>query len=143
MRMILMAINVGLLLIVGAWTESAQAGDATFKLTNNTSVNLMVKFFSRNRDHEWPGHTRHYDLNASAQQSYNLACNDGEKICYGGSNTQDDKTYWGVGFKGNKGCQNCCLTCGGNVKHAWNLNGGPSNSAGGFGNDSVGVPADE
>src|SRR5262249_47407341 len=49
MRKLLTAIFFGLLLIVGAGTESAQSGDATFNLTNNGRFNIMVKFFSQNR----------------------------------------------------------------------------------------------
>jgi len=122
MRRLLTAIFFGLLLIVGAGTESAQSGDATFNLTNNGRFSIMVKFFSQNRNHFWPGATRHYDLNDSGRQSFRLACEDGEKICYGASYTADDTTHWGVGFKGDKGCQGCCLTCGSNVSHGWTLN---------------------
>ena len=116
----------GLLLIVGAGTESAQSGDATFRLTNNGRFSVMVKFFAQSRDWWWPGRTRHWDLDHSSAQAFRLNCQDGEKICYGASYTADDQTHWGVGFQGDKACQGCCLTCGSNVSHDWTLNDGSS-----------------
>ena len=121
MRKFLTAIFFGLLLIVGPGTESAQSGDATFKMTNKARFNIMIKFFSQTRKWEWPSATSHWNLNDTAQHNFRLGCQDGEKICYGGSFTADDKTHWGVGFKGDKGCTGCCLTCGNNVSHSWNL----------------------
>jgi hypothetical protein len=118
---LLAAISLGLLLIVGAGGGSAQSGDATFRLTNNATFIIMIKFFSQNRNWVWPSATTHWPLDDNAQHSFRLACQDGEKICYGGSYTTDDQTYWGVGFNGDKGCSNCCLTCGSNVSHSWNL----------------------
>lgn len=67
---VLTAIFFGLLLIVGVGTESAQSGEVTFKLTNNAPYNVMVKFFSQNRNHYWPGATRHYNLDDSAQHAF-------------------------------------------------------------------------
>ena len=130
MRKFLTAIFFGLLLIVGPGTESAQSGDATFKMTNKARFNIMIKFFSQTRKWEWPSATSHWNLNDTAQHNFRLGCQDGEKICYGGSFTADDKTHWGVGFKGDKGCTGCCLTCGNNVWHAWNLTEAPSFTCG-------------
>jgi hypothetical protein len=118
----------GLLVIAGASTQSAQSGGATFKLTDKAAYSIMVKFFSQNRNWVWPSATSHWTLSDNGQHSFRLACNDGEKICFGGSYTSDDRTYWGVGFQGNKGCQGCCLTCGNNVWHAWNLTAAPTNT---------------
>ena len=118
LRKLLSAILFSLLL-AGASTPS-QAGDATFKLTNNAPFSVMVKFFSQTRHWEWPSTTSHWSLGDNGQHSFRLGCQDGEKICYGGSYSADDKTHWGVGFKGDKPCHDCCLTCGSNVSHSWN-----------------------
>ena len=123
---LLAAISFGLLLIVGAGTGPAQSGDATFKLTNNAQFSIMIKFFSQNRNWVWPSPTSHYTLSDNGEHDFPLACQDGENICFGGSYTADDATYWGVGFNGDKGCQGCCLTCGSNVSHDWTLNDGSS-----------------
>ena len=127
MRKLLTAISFGLVLIVAGGTGSAQCGDATFKLTNNARFSIMIKFFSQNRNWVWPSPTSHYTLSDNGEHDFPLACQDGEKICFGGSYTADDATYWGVGFKGDKGCQGCCLTCGSGVWHSWNLTDAPSN----------------
>ena len=128
MRKLLAAFAFGLLVIFGTSTQPAQSGDATFKLTDKAAYSIMVKFFSQNRSWVWPGPTSHWTLSDNGQHSFRLACNDGEKICFGGSYTADDRTYWGVGFQGNKGCQGCCLVCGNNVWHAWNLTAAPTNT---------------
>ena len=99
----------------------ASSGDATFTLANKARFNVMVKVFSQSRHWEWPSTTRHWNLDDDAQHALRISCQDGEKVCYGGSFTADDKTHWGVGFKGDKPCSGCCLTCGSNVSHAWNL----------------------
>ena len=125
---LLAAISFGLLLIVGAGTGSAQGGDATFKLTDKTGFSIIIKFFSQNRNWSWPSPTTHWTLSDTGQHNFRLACQDGEKICYGGSFTADDTTHWGVGFKGDKVCRGCSLTCGSNVSHSWNLTSAPSNT---------------
>ena len=129
MRKLSTVILFGFLLFAGAGTESAHSGTddfpptATFKLTNKAGFSIMIKFFSQSRNWEWPSSANHWTLSDNGEHDFRLGCQAGEKICYGGSYTADDKTYWGVGFKGNKGCQNCCLTCGENVWHAWDLTG--------------------
>jgi hypothetical protein len=121
--------GASIVLIAGAGTGSAEGGSATFKLTNKAENAIMVKFFSRTRPHVWPTATTHENLNDDAQHSYRLACEPGEHICYGGSDTASNKKYWGVGFKGDKACKDCCITCGNNVSHAWSLVEKPRGSA--------------
>ncbi len=121
MHKILTKIVFGFLLIAGAGTGPAQSGEATFVLTNNAPYTIMIKFFSQNRGWEWPTATTHWTLTDNGEHAFRLGCQDGEKICYGGAYTADDRTYWGVGFNGNKSCKGCCLVCGDNVSHAWSL----------------------
>jgi hypothetical protein len=145
MRKSVTTILFGALLVFEAGAKPAQSGEATFKLTNNARFNIMVKVFSHNRDWQWPNSTTHWNLNDGAQHDFRIGCQDGEKVCWGGSYTADNATYWGVGFKGDKGCQDCCLTCGSNPWHSWTLNDGPGQPAGGQAIDpgSVGVPVRE
>src|SRR5262249_14887798 len=111
-----------ILLVIGLGTDSAPAGDATFKMTNKAPYTIILKFFSQDRSWTWPGPNRHYLLDDDAEHDMRLACQNGEKICFGGAYNQNDKPrYWGVGFLGNKGCDHCCLRCGDNVSHAWSL----------------------
>jgi hypothetical protein len=119
MRKILTILTFGLLIV--ALARPALADDETFKLTNHGNFSIMVKFFSQTRHWIWPGATQHWTLSDDGQHAFKLSCQHGEKICYGGSYTADDKTHWGVGYKGDKPCSDCCLTCDGG-QHAWNLN---------------------
>ena len=110
---------------IGLDTGSAQAqnGLATFNLTNNATYTIYVKFFSQNRNWAWPGPSDHWTLNDNGEHSFRLACNIGEKICFGGGYSQDGTgTYWGVGFLGNQACTDCCLVCAAdNPTHGWTL----------------------
>jgi len=116
------AIVFGFLLVVGIGTVSVQAGDATFKLTNKAQYTIILKLFSQSRNWIWPGPTQHFTLDDDAEHDFALSCQNGENICFGGSyNSNDQPRYWGVGFLGDKGCNGCCLVCGNNVWHAWNL----------------------
>jgi hypothetical protein len=123
-------------------------GEATFNLTNKARFSVMVKVFAKDRHWTWPGSTRHWSLNDSAKHSFHVACQNGERVCYGGAYRANNRTYWGVGFKGDKGCQDCCLTCG-DASHSWNLidqpgSGAPLRPAGQpIDPGSVGIPADD
>lgn len=142
-------ISFGLLLVSAAAAGPARSGDATFKMTSNARFNVMVKVFSPSRKWQWPSHTTHWNLSDTAQHDLKIACQDGEKVCYGGAYAADNATYWGVGFKGDKHCQDCCLTCGSNVSHSWSLfdkpgTGQPRRPPGqAIDPGSVGVPADD
>jgi hypothetical protein len=115
-------IFLGLLFLGGLDIESAKAGEATLTMTNNAPFTIMIKFFSRSRNAIWPGPTQHYTLDDDAPHDFPLACVNGERICYGGSyNANDTPRFWGVGFRGDKGCNRCCIICGDNVSHAWRL----------------------
>jgi hypothetical protein len=93
----------------------AQNGRATFNFVNNASYTIFLKFYSQNRPYVWPGPSDHYILADNGEHSFTLACNIGEKICYGGGYSQDGNgSYWGLGFLGNQGCTACCLTCAAN-----------------------------
>jgi hypothetical protein len=121
-------VGAAILLVAGAGSGSAQGGNATFKLTNKAENAIMVKFFSKTRGHVWPSASSHENLKDDAQHAFVLACEVGEEICYGGSDTASNKKYWGVGFKGDKACKDCCITCGNNVSHAWSLVDKPHSS---------------
>jgi hypothetical protein len=160
MRTFRRAIFVGLsliagaafLLVAGAGDGSAEAGKATFKLTNKAPNAVMVKFFSKTRPVVWPDANHHELLNDDAQHSFALSCQVGEEICYGASDSASNKRYWGVGLNNDKACKDCCLQCGHNVAHGWSLILGsrtagapppPTPKGGSFGDDTVLVPAEE
>jgi hypothetical protein len=127
LRKFVTAFLFGLFVIVAAGAKPAQAqnGVATFTFTNNASNSILIKMHSQSRSWTWPSPTSHYTLDDTAPHSIRIACNVGEKVCYGGSYTENDTPKsWGVGFRGNKACTGCCLTCGApgqNVNHHWRL----------------------
>jgi len=111
------AILIGLLFAAGAGagTRSALAqGVVTFNVTNHAPYIIMLKMFSQTRrGWVWPSPTTHFILSDSTERAARLACEVGEKICFGASYSPDDTPrHWGVGIKGDKVCTDCCLICG-------------------------------
>src|SRR6476660_517716 len=127
LRKLVTAILVALAVVAGTGTKSAQAQDGvvTFTFTNDAQFTAFVKMFSQDRAWIWPSATTHYILDDNQPKAARLACNIGEKICFGGSYRENDTPRWrGVGYRGNKPCTACCLTCGApgdNVEHHWRL----------------------
>jgi hypothetical protein len=89
---------------------------ARFTFHNRDRHTLSVKFFSQDRSHRWPGYDEHFSL--SKDNTYNLACQEGEKICYGVWR-ENQNVSWGVGRNDNRGCTQCCLTCGGEMERTF------------------------
>lgn len=90
------------------------ANSVTFEITSKDRRQVDIKFFSKTRDVVWPSTDRAYYIEAynAEKHTYPLSCNRGEKICYGAYRHEDTSTYWGVGYKAQKGCDDCCITCG-------------------------------
>ena len=103
----------------------AQNGVVTFKFVNEARYIIYLKFFAQNRSWVWPSDNMHYLADDSTERAARLACNVGEKICFGGAYRPDGTgTYWGLGYRGNQSCTNCCLICGtmnDDVSHTWRL----------------------
>ncbi|MBX3532900.1 MAG: hypothetical protein KF826_00945 [Xanthobacteraceae bacterium] len=109
----LLALGVALTLV--SPTTTVQAQEITFEITNDFGRDIQVEFYSQNRNHAWPGGNRAYNLNRGDTQTYKLACQRGEKICYGGWVKGNARTYWGVGLNGKQSCDRCCVFCGDGV----------------------------
>lgn len=125
----------------GTYTYKLTADNAT-KLTSDTApvsvrsdqLIAMVrsldpkavglKFFSADRRRVWPTADRMYPLRDSKFHTFSLECTPGQKICYGAWREGADTISWGVGRAGNKGCSNCCMTCG-SGPHKHTLEAGP------------------
>jgi len=73
---------------------------------------VSLEFYSQNYDRAWPGNGNVYVLDDSAVHSYALACDYGEKICFGAWVRGDSSKYWGTGRDGLQGCSDCCYVCG-------------------------------
>jgi hypothetical protein len=98
-------------LAIGA-SAPAQADEMTWTLTSKYQYKVQVSFYSRTRNHEWPGNDKAWGLDDYGTHRFTLSCNAGEKICYGAWATGDSTTYWGVGLNGKNGCTSCCAICG-------------------------------
>lgn len=94
-------------------TTAAHADETfTFRVKSTYDYKVQIAFFSQARNHVWPGPGRAYSLDDSQTQSFPLACESGEKICYGAWVTGDGSQLWGVGPKNDQSCKNCCFVCG-------------------------------
>ena len=94
---------------------SAQAqSEMTFRFQSEYKYKAQVKFFSEDRKgHVWPADNKAYNLNDSDTHSVKITCLGGEKICYGGWVTGNNKLYWGRGSDGKQACTTCCYKCNG------------------------------
>src|SRR5262249_49416809 len=99
------------LVTISAAPKNAAAEDETFRVKSMSDSNVQIKFFSKNRNHVWPGGGQVYGLNDFDEHTFKLSCNSGEQICYGAWVTGNGNRWWGVGPDGDKGCSNCCYTC--------------------------------
>jgi hypothetical protein len=85
-----------------------------FRVRSSYQYNMQLAFYSQNRQHVWPGYDRAYELNDYDTHAFQLACEEGERICYGAWPKGRSSPYWGVGYGGQQGCKSCCWVCGQN-----------------------------
>jgi hypothetical protein len=86
------------------------SGLVVFELQNNAKYSINLKFYSSPRKHVWePGTNKHWLLNDSKLYEFKLNCVPGETVCYGAS--YEYHGDWGVGLKGDRGCEKCCVVC--------------------------------
>lgn len=96
----------------------ASAETLTWLVKSRYPYKVELKFYEKNNRGRviryWPaGRTKIYALRDSRVHEYTLRCNDGAKICYGAWVAGNKRRWWGVGYRGRKGCKNCCYTCNG------------------------------
>jgi hypothetical protein len=84
----------------------------TWTVKSMYQYKVQIAFYSRERNHEWPGNGQAWDLNDYNNHTYTLNCRRGEKVCFGAWVTGNASKYWGVGFGGKQGCSSCCFFCG-------------------------------
>jgi hypothetical protein len=122
LKIMAVAVLATLCLWFGALPAQAQ-GEMTFQIRSNYPYKVQIAFYSQDRKgHQWPGPGRAYNLDDSQVHSFRIACQNGEKICYGGWVTGNAQTYWGVGNNSTQRCSNCCYTCNGGATQLINLN---------------------
>ena len=93
--------------------QTAGAAELQWTFDNETDVDISIEFYSQDRDQVWPGGDQVYILGPTESRTYDLSCNQGENICYGGWIAGDDSTQWGSGYNDQQTCETCCAICGG------------------------------
>jgi hypothetical protein len=88
------------------------ATSMTWTVKSMYKYRVQIAFYSRARNHEWPGNGQAWDLNDYNDHTYTLNCRRGERVCFGAWVTGNASKYWGVGFGGKQGCSTCCFICG-------------------------------
>lgn len=97
--------------------SAAFASDVTFMMQNSHPNAVEVELYSQDRNHVWPGDNQIYYLDDGETKQIPLACEEGEKICYGAWVSGDKSTYWGTGPDNAETCEDCCYVCtGGNTE---------------------------
>jgi hypothetical protein len=92
--------------------QQAKADTLEWTLRNEYSYIVYIRFFSQTYNNRvWPGGEDTYIYDDSSDHRVTLACERGEKICFGGFNANRD-LFWGLGEFGKKRCTTCCRTCG-------------------------------
>ena len=98
---------------VGTALDAQEAASTfTFYNRNSSGKQINFKFFSKTRNWVWPSATSSW-ISPPDRKQYvvKLACQKGEKVCFGGWWPSQPNRYWGVGPQGNKGCSSCCYLC--------------------------------
>jgi hypothetical protein len=118
-RAMLLRMLVAILAFLSAWTlnpSSVQAETETWEIRSSYPFKLQMQFFSKDRPVVWPAGGQAYVLDDSKMHQFSLNCRAGERVCYGAWDITNrgtkGKKYWGVGPDNNKGCSDCCWTCG-------------------------------
>ena len=92
------------------------AGGAVANLTgafiNRSGYNAQLQFSSQDRHWGWPDLNHSYNLYDHAVHNFNLTCQAGERICFGGWYTDGHGGVWGVGHDNATHCDHCCHVCG-------------------------------
>ncbi|EHS53869.1 hypothetical protein PDO_3959 [Rhizobium sp. PDO1-076] len=115
------ALWLAVLALVALVAAPALAADVTFVMQNDHPNAVEVELYSQDRDHVWPGDGEVYYLDDGEAKSISLACEEGEKICYGAWISGDRASYWGTGPDNGETCTDCCYTCSGGETQQINL----------------------
>lgn len=112
MRSILTSAGLALAwLATWAAPAAAQELTMTFRIQSLHPNRVQISFYAQSRNVEWPGGGEAFVLGDSEVHEMPLACQNGERICYGAWLVGDTNTRWGVGVTGREGCRDCCYVC--------------------------------
>ena len=80
-KIIMMALAAGFMILGQAATATAQ--DVTYSVRNDHPNTVELEFYSADRDVAWPGGGNAFILDDGEPHSLPLACEEGERVCYG------------------------------------------------------------
>ena len=108
---ILMILGLAMLVVLPFTSHSANADSLIWRVQSKYAYQVNLEFYSKSRNHAWPGGTKVYVLKDSKTHRFSLSCNYNEKICYGAWVRGNRDRYWGVGRGGSHSCKGCCYRC--------------------------------
>jgi hypothetical protein len=91
--------------------KDASESTVTFNIKSDSEYKAQIEFYSQGRNYAWPGNGKAFDLDDYESHAFRLRCRSGEKVCFGAWPLRSS-SYWGVGYNGRHGCENCCRACG-------------------------------
>ena len=109
-RIVMMALAAGFMMLGQAATATAQ--EVTYSVRNDHPNTVELEFYSADRDVAWPGGGNAFILDDGEPHSLPLACEEGERVCYGAWVQGDSSITWGAGPGGEMACDDCCYICG-------------------------------
>ena len=100
-----------LALFSGIVVVQAEEATLTWQVRSYDPDVVHLKFYSDDRNSEWPKDGRVYVLGDYEIHKYRLECEYAEKICFGAWVKGNSNQYWGVGRDAKNHCPNCCHKC--------------------------------
>lgn len=104
-----------------AMAGHAGAEDMSVELRNSQPGPLEAELYSQARPQNWPGAGALYRLEPGTTQALQLSCIEGESICYGAWAPGNESLRFGVGPDGVEKCEDCCFTCDGGARAAFDI----------------------
>jgi len=92
-----------------------------WSVTNRTTDNILVKFWSSDTARSWPDSTRVYRIRPGRHRVFLTKCASAlHSVCFGAWGTDTDRRTgaffpleWGRGIPGDNNCTSCCYRCNG------------------------------
>lgn len=106
-----LVITLAVVFLMAGETARADDSDLTFYVQSYHPNVVDVEFYSQRYDRAWPGGGQVYSLKDSEVHEFTLACESGEKICYGAWVRGTESKEWGVGLDDQYNCDRCCYRC--------------------------------
>jgi uncharacterized protein YecT (DUF1311 family) len=95
-----------------ALSGAADAKRLIFRFVNESGSPIDVQLYAGQRSHVWPGVSESWSIPPNKKTySEPIACERGEKICFGAWVHGREDINYGVARNNVTRCENCCYTC--------------------------------